>query len=309
MDKTKVDVEREFSLDPSAVCQEIEDFIRMTLTALHREGAVIGLSGGLDSAVTTVLAVRSLGAQCVHLLNLPERDSKPIHRSHAKLLADYLGIPLIVKNIAPILKATGTYRMLPLRFIPSRRLRSALVTFAKNHFNIATDNLLATRLQAEGGTWVAKGTAYALAKHRIRMVLVYQYAEIHNLMVVGAANRTEWLTGTFSKWGVDHCADMMPLLHIYRSQLEQLAQYLAIPEVILNKAADPDIMPGVNDKGALLGNFIEVDRILYGLEHGVDVNTLYEMHGEEKVDQILNLQRLSTHMRESPYHISTEESL
>ena len=66
-------------------------------------------------------------------------------------------------------------------------------------------------------------------------------------------------------------------------------------------------MPGVNDKGALLGSFMEVDRILYGLEKGVDLNTLYAMYSKEKVDQIQNLQGLSAHMRESPYHISLQE--
>jgi NAD+ synthase len=63
-------------------------------------------------------------------------------------------------------------------------------------------------------------------------------------MVVGAANRTEWLTGTFSKWGIDHCADIMPLLHLYRSQLEKIAEYIHVPEPIRKKAADPDVMPG-----------------------------------------------------------------
>ncbi|MHA1483072.1 MAG: NAD(+) synthetase, partial [Candidatus Heimdallarchaeaceae archaeon] len=58
------------------------------------------------------------------------------------------------------------------------------------------------------------------------MVKIYQYANQHNLMVVGAANKTEWLTGTFCKWGVDHCADIMPVIHIYRSHLEEIAKYL-----------------------------------------------------------------------------------
>jgi NAD+ synthase len=239
----------------------------------------------------------------VHLLNMPERDSKRIHHNHAKQLAKHLGVPLVVKYISPILRVTGTYRMLPLRFIPGRYLRSALVNFAKSHLDIDRDNLLAHRLDPGARTWVAKGGAYAVTKHRIRMVMVYRYAEVNNLMVVGAANRSEWLTGTFSKWGVDHCADVMPLLHVYRSQLEQLAEYLGVPEVIRNKAADPDVMPGVNDKGALLGDFNTADQILCAIEQGVDQDELRKIYGDNNVNQILTLWKLSRHMRESPYHL------
>ena len=142
----------------------------------------------------------------------------------------------------------------------------------KSRLKDDTEGLLALRFHPGAGTWVAKGAAYAIAKHRTRMVIVYQYAEVHNLMVAGAANRTEWLTGTFSKWGVDHCADVMPLLHLYRSQLECLAEYIGVPDRIRNKAADPDIMPGINDKGMLLGDFNTADHILYGIEQGKDKN-------------------------------------
>jgi NAD+ synthase len=68
---------------------------------LHRDGAVVSVSGGLDSAVAATLAVRSLGTEKVHLLNLPERDSKPIHKEHARLLANHLESPLIIRFITP----------------------------------------------------------------------------------------------------------------------------------------------------------------------------------------------------------------
>jgi NAD+ synthase len=304
MENINYTIEPGSQIDASAACSAIKVFIQTSLERMQRDGAVIALSGGLDSAIAATLTVRSLGADRVHLLNMPERDSKPIHRHHARLLAAHLGVPIIVKNITPILKATGTYRMLPLRFIPGRSMRTAVVNFAKSYFKIDTRNILANRFNPGARTLVAKGAAYALAKHRIRMVMVYQYAEVHNLMVVGSANRTEWLTGTFSKWGVDHCADVMPLLHLYRSQLEQIAEYLDVPDAIRSKAADPDILPGINDKSALLGNFFQADHILYALEQGTDKQELYQIYDQDNVDQIMNLWQLSKHMRESPYQLS-----
>jgi NAD+ synthase len=294
------------NLTATSVCEEIEEFIRNSMHNLHRDGAVVSLSGGLDSAVAATLSVGSLGTEKVHLLNMPERDSKPIHKQHARLLANHLGISLLTKSLTPLLRASGSYKLLPIGYIPFRRIRTMLVNYGKSKFLAdRQDHLLADRLEPEPNSWFARGNAYAIAKHRMRMVMVYQYAEIHNLMVVGAANRTEWLTGTFSKWGVDHCADIMPLLHLYRSQLELIAEHINVPEPIRGKAADPDVMPGIDDKGGLLGDFAVVDQVLMGLENNFDRDKLIQEYGKELVLRIIELHELSKHMRESPYHIET----
>jgi len=291
-------------IDPPKLCKIIEEKIRTTLKSLNRDGAVIGLSGGLDSAIASKLTVRSLGADKVHLINLPEKDSKKIHRYHAKQLAEHLGIHLKVKSINSILRTTGTYKLLPLRFIPGRKLRTKLVELGRKQYIPKNgESLLIKRLKPKANSWLAKANAYIMAKHRIRMVYIYQYAEVRNLMVVGAANRTEWLTGTFSKWGIDHCADIMPLVHLYRTQLEQLAEYIQIPDYIRNKAADPDIMPTIDNKGDMLHGFNLADQILYGMENKIDKNTLCKEFGEKNVEQFYSLWKYSKHMRESPYHL------
>jgi NAD+ synthase len=233
---------------------------------------------------------------------MPERDSSPVHQRHALRFAESLGAKFVFRPITPILRAAGTYRLLPLRFIPGRELRAKLVSWARTRFlRRDEDTLLADRLRPPVNEYVARGNAYAIAKHRIRMVTLYQYAETHHLMVVGAANRTELLTGTYSKWGVDHCADVMPVEHLYRSQIEKMAVHLELPEYLRNKPADPDVIPGVNDKGALLGDFEVVDRILTGLELGLDPAGLAEIYPKEMVDRLAELRELSRHMRESPY--------
>jgi NAD+ synthase len=72
--------------DPAGLCAQIETFIKDSVESLGREGAVLGLSGGLDSATAALLIVRSLGAEKVHLLYMPDRDSNPLHRRDAKRL-------------------------------------------------------------------------------------------------------------------------------------------------------------------------------------------------------------------------------
>jgi NAD+ synthase len=291
-------------LDPEETCQQIERLLQDKLLALKRDGILVGLSGGLDSAVVAYLAARSVGRERVTLLNLPERDSKPIHRRHAKLVADALGIELQVLDLTPILKAIGSYDLLPLKYMPGRKARGGLVRLGEALLlGGRKEAVLAARLQPEPHSLLAKASAYVNTKHRTRTLLLYQHAEIANLMVVGAANKTEWLTGTFVQWGCDQCADVMPIVHLYRSQLESLADHLGLPEPVRTKPADPDVMPGIEDKGALLGSFELADAILWGLENGVDLEEMAASFGREEVERIQSLFDLSAHMREVPYGI------
>ena len=289
------------TMDGTLICPPIEALIRDRMQMLQRGCAVVAVSGGLDSAVVAALTVRALGAERVHLLHMPERDSNPLHRQHARLLARHLGAAYHVRPITGMLRAAGSYRLLPLAYIPCRGLRARLVRWAQQRLQLTDAALLAERLQPSGSSWLARGNAYAMAKHRMRMVWVYQFAEAHNALVVGAANRTEWLTGTFSRWGVDHCADVMPILHLFRSQVEALAAYLGLPAVIRQKAADPDLMPGVADKGRLLGDVRQVDAVLLGLERGITPKRLAEDFAPALVTRIVTLWERSRPMRESPY--------
>jgi len=282
----------------------IIDFIKKSILELSKDGAVIGLSGGLDSAVIASLSVHALGAENVHLLYMPERDSNKLHQKHAKLLADALGCVFIRKPISRILKACHSYSLLPIGFAPTRTLRKRLVQYGKDHLlNDRENHILAARLQSSANSWEARANAYAMAKHRVRMVVIYQYAELNNLMVIGAANRTEWYTGAFSQFGVDHCADLMPILHLYRSEVEELAEYLGIPDGIRNKKADPDILPGVEDKQELLGNFKLVDQILMSIENKDSKEKMKQQFDSVLVDTISRLRVLSEPMRSSPYSI------
>jgi NAD+ synthase len=290
--------------NPSASCREIEDFILASMAHLKRQGAVIGLSGGLDSAVTALLTVRSLGEAKVHLLHMPEKDSNPLHREHAERFAAHLGLDLDVFDITPMVRATRTYRILPLGLIPGPKLRTRVVEYGRKRLLEHDDErLLADRLEPEADSWIAKGNAYGTAKHRIRVVVIYQFADLRNLMVVGAANRTELLTGTFSQWGIDQCADIMPVIHLYRSQLEELAEYLQVPDYIRNKASDPDLLPVDLNKSRLLGGYRRADHILYNMENQVDREAIYGFYDRKIVDHLYSLFQLSTYMRETPYHL------
>lgn len=293
------------TLDPAQACEEIELFIGKKLKEMARSGILLGLSGGLDSAVTAYLCVRSVGKEKVTALYMPDRDSKDIHRVHAEQITNELDIQLENIDLAATLKTLGVYDLLPLHYIPTRGLRSFAVRFGKTLTETGElEDILHERFRSKPNSLISKGNAYVSVKHRMRMVMLYYHAEVRNLMVVGAANRTEFLTGTFIKWGCDHCADVMPTIHLYRSQLPPIAEHLQIPEEVRTKPADPDVLPGLDDKEELLGAFRETDQILWGLENEVSNEELFDHFGENSVNQIITLREMSKHMRESPYMLA-----
>ena len=199
-------------IDSEETIRSITNFIRARFQQLNRKAAILGLSGGLDSSLAAVLAVKSLGPEIVKLYYLPERDSNPLHHKHALLIAEELGIGLQTISLSPALRALRIYSLLPLRFFPGQKLKGQVVGFGRRKFQGDTlGEFLRVRLNGSGNSWIRKANAYISAKHRLRALVLYREAERLNGMVIGAANRTEWLTGTFTQFGCDHCADIMPL--------------------------------------------------------------------------------------------------
>ena len=296
------DISAQLSVVPEEACQQIEQLLKTKLVELGRSGILVGMSGGLDSAVAVYLSVRSIGKDKVTAFYIPDRDSKGIHRDHAERIAHELGIQMENIDLTPTLDTLGVYDLLPIRFVPTQGLKSFLVKFGMRLTQSGEqEDLLHERFRSKPYSLISRGNAYANVKHRARMVILYYHAEIRNLMVVGAANKTELLTGTFSKWGCDQCADVMPIIHLYRSQLPTIAKYLQIPKEIRAKSADPDVLPGLDDKEQLLGSFQETDQILWGLENNRPREELIEQFGAKRLDRITALWESSRHMRESPY--------
>ena len=291
-------------IDPEETVRSITKFIRTRFQQLNRKVAILGLSGGLDSSLAAVLAVMSLGPERVKLYYLPERDSKSLHRKHALMISKELGTDLQIISIRSALRTLRIYSLLPLTFFPGQKLKAQAVGFIRRKFQIDTQGeFLQMRLSGRRNFWIRKANAYISAKHRLRALVLYREAEVLSGMVIGAANRTEWLTGTFTQFGCDHCADIMPLLHLYRSQLELLAAHLGLPEEIRSKTADPDVLPGLNNKESLLGPFQEVDQILWGIENDHPIAEIASRFGDEKVSNIQSLIHNSAYYRETPYSL------
>lgn len=93
------------------------------------------------------------------------------------------------------------------------------------------------------------------------MLLLYNYAELDNLLVLGTCNKTEKTIGFFVKYG-DAAADASPLEGLYKTQVYQLAKFLSIPEEIIERPPSPDLLPGITDEYAIALAYETLDRIL-----------------------------------------------
>ncbi len=263
------------AVDAAAVTEQLTAFIRQAADDRRRDGAVVGLSGGVDSAVVACLAARALGPAQVVGLILPEHDSAPESRRLALALARDLAIRHRTIRLTGLLALLGVYRQVPLWLVPTRRLRERLVHryYAAHAAGLPPGEtpFSAVMLGTRGlrGPWLNQAVAYHRVKGRLRTVVLYYYAELHNLLVVGTCNRTELTVGFFVKYG-DAAADIAPLAGLYKTQVRALAAHLGVPRAIIERAPSPDLLPGLTDEEAMGLTYERLDRILWRLERGMD---------------------------------------
>lgn len=146
-----------------------------------------------------------------------------------------------------------------------------------------------------------KYTSKINGRQRARLLYAYKYSEDNNLLLVGSTHKTERSVGLFVKFGIDDCADIMPLKNIYRSQILQIGQHMGIPTEILNRTPNPDMVPGVTDKYVSYLDLPaqQVDLILLGLENKMTPKEIAAQLKiiEEKVLQIQEIVRLTETQR------------
>jgi NAD+ synthase len=284
------------------VLEKIVSFIQESANGFMRNGAVIGISGGIDSALSAYLTVRALGKENVLGLFMGERDSARQSEIDAELVARNLGIRLLKINITKILKDIGIYKLEPSTFLIPRNFQERYVLSKYNNLQSGQETtFLKSLMGGAGSEELKRGNAYFRAKHRVRMVMWYYYAELNNYIVIGCCNKTEKLTGYFIKYG-DSGSDIDIISPLYKTQVRELAEFIGVPEQILQKAPSPDIMPGMTDEFALQMRYETLDLILYGLENGIDETSIASEANisNKEIDYVRKLIGLSKHMREMP---------
>src|SRR4051812_430750 len=270
-------------IDAAAETARISRQIRQQVAIdLKRKGAVLGLSGGIDSSVAAALCVRALGADRVLGLLMPEMDSSADSLWLGQMLADHFGIETILEDITSTLEAAGCYRR------RDEAIRMVIPDYTEKHrckiivspttdegafavFSAVTESPTGERKKARLTPLAYRGVVAASNfKQRVRAMMTYYHADRLQYAYIGTPNRLEYDQGFFVKNG-DGAADLKPLAHLYKSQVYQLADYLGIPEEIRKRPPTTDTysMEQTQEEFYFSLPLAKTDLCLYGKNHSI----------------------------------------
>jgi NAD+ synthase len=214
---------RGLAIRPVKEAAKIESFVRKVVKRASADGVVVGLSGGVDSAVVGALCVRALGKERVLALLMPSDHTPEVDISDAQVLADSWSVRSAK--------------------IPISRMTEMITGSAK-----------------VSGTKLAKANVEA----RLRMILLYYYANSLGYLVAGTGDRSEETIGFFTKHG-DGGVDFLPIAHLYKTQVRQLGAFLGLPRRVVEKPASPQLWPGHKASDELPADYDKLDVVLQGL--------------------------------------------
>jgi NAD+ synthase len=199
-------------------------FLRDELQRTGLKKAVLGLSGGVDSALSTYLTARAIGAENVHVLLMPYKTSTPESLSDAMAVVNDLGISHEVFEITK----------------PADAFFSATEDHTGEMDRLRRGNVMA----------------------RMRMIALYDRSQQRGALVIGTSNKTESLLGYTTLFG-DNASAINPLGDLYKTQVWQLSEYIGVPDAIVNKPPSADLWPGQTDEAELGMTYREVDELLF----------------------------------------------
>jgi len=292
-------------LDPAQEVERIVTRLRHdVLERLHRRGGVVGISGGVDSAVVLALAVRALGAERVVGLLLPERESSPESVVLARQVARQFGVETVVEDVTGPLIGFGAYRRrdeaIRAIFPEYDATYKVKITLPPGILERGTLNVFRLTIVSPEGEEKTRRlrprelrqiVAATNFKQRSRMAMLYYHAELRDYAVIGTANKNEHDQGFFVKYG-DGGADVMPIVHLYKTQVYQLAEYLEIPEAIRRRPPTSDTYsaPSTQEEFFFRLPFEVMDLLWYAQEHSVPVPEVAQVMGltEEQVQRVFD---------------------
>lgn len=296
--------------DIQVECNNIITRLRENLQhRLNRMGGVVGISGGIDSSVTLALAVKALGAEKILGIMLPEKDSSGDSARFAQKLADKFKVKAITENITGALQGFGCYdrrdeavkRVFPEYDPATYKMKigvrtSGLFSNLPPLFSLVIiDNRGIEQSKRLPAAEFRQIEAASNFKQRCRMSMLYYHAERLHYAVIGTPNKHEVEQGFFVKYG-DGGADIMPIGHLYKTQVYQLANYLEIPQEIINRTPTTDTYSAEQSQEEFFYQlpFAQMDLLWYAFENGYDpaeVGPVMEMTPDQVKSIYVNFDR------------------
>ncbi len=256
---------------------------------LKKRGAVIGVSGGIDSSVVLALCAKTFGPGKVLAVMMPEKDSSPESKKLATLLCEKFNVPFVLEDLTDAINGFGCYRrrdeavkrVFP-EYEPTKHKMKIVLKDdyeAKGKINVFYLTIIfgdgrqeSFRLPLAEYLQIVAASNF---KQRSRMSMLYYHADAKNYAVIGTGNKNEHEQGFFVKYG-DGGADVKPIAHLFKTQVYQLAEYLGVPDEIRSRIPTTDTYSAEQTQEEFFFKlpFDTLDRIWYGWEKDFSVSEI-----------------------------------
>lgn len=264
-------------INPEKEARRILQFIKETFKSVGKGGAVVAVSGGIDSATSLFLATKAVGPKQVYALHLPSKTTPREQTALAQEAIAAAGIPQSQVSIIPITgclqktwRAIGRHSQLP---------KPKAVLPSLNRLRMGNLQL------------------------RLRMSIIFDQAKVLDALVVGTENLSERLLGYFTRFG-DEASDVEPIRHLYKTQVYQLAKYLKLPKTIINNPPSANMWRGQSDEDELGFSYAAADPILYLFEQGKTQEEITKLNYPQKlVIEVFNWVEKNRFKQEVPFSL------
>ena len=271
-------------IDPEKEVDNIVKKIRYAVShILKKRGAVLGVSGGVDSSVCLALTALALGNDKVLALLLPEKESSLENNSLVDRLLLKYKVNSIAEDLTNALQGFGCYErrdeavknVFPdynlgykMKIVlPQDDFSDDILNFFNLEIISPAGEIKRARLPHKEYLQIMASSNF---KQRSRMSMLYHHAELRNYAVIGTPNKNEHEQGFFVKYG-DSGADIKPIVHLFKTQVYQIAEYLGIPEEIVKRKPTSDTYSAEQTQEEFFFKlpFDLLDRIWYGWENDI----------------------------------------
>jgi len=221
------------------------------------QNGIVGVSGGVDSALTATLAAQALGREYVTAIRMPYRTSSPESFAHAQLVIDKLGLGSQTVDISP-----------------------------------AVDGYLAQVEKNGAIDPTRKGNVMA----RERMIVLFDLSAKLKALPIGTSNKSERLLGYFT-WHADDTPPVNPLGDLFKTQVYALARHVGVPEEILAKPPTPDLVPGQETEKDYGFTYAQADPVLFYLIRGFSPDAIVARGFDPALVEAVRRRLDSTHWK------------
>lgn len=213
------------------IVQKTIQWLREKVEQAGVNGLIVGLSGGLDSAVVAHLIKRAYPDDSVAVI-MPI-DSNPVDMKHAE------------------------------KVVESCQINYTTVDLTESHSLMMQTIKQATPTEE----WITENEQIADAnlRARLRMGTLYTLATNYNYLVVGTDNTAEWITGYFTKYG-DGGVDIQPIIDLTKREVAEMARYLGVPSEVIEKQPSADLWTGQTDEAEMGTTYDMIDDYIDGIE-------------------------------------------